>query len=240
MPDCLYTGGVAERDRRAGWWWLLPSALGVALLGGALAIVVLAGRGRDTSAPRPRAFVPPAAAHPAVAADVQQIRGSTITLGSSSGNTDATLPPALRVYVLERADARAAAPGDWVTVIGISNEVLNFTIRLVLIIPASAGAALDAEGIPRLPSGLAGHEANRDAAERPLAAGRVERVDGQTITLALHGRSATIDAASGSPIRRVTAADTSAIREGDRVAYVPTRPGAGAGEAQALLVLPAR
>jgi hypothetical protein len=209
------------------------------LIGAAIAVVVLAGQGQDTSPPKPGAFVLPAPARPAIAADVQQVRGSTLTLGGSGGNVEVSLAPSVPVYVLERTDLRAAA-GDWVTVVGIWNEVLNFTIRQVIILPASLGASIDAEGIPRLASGLAGHEANRDAVERPLAAGKVEQATGPSITLTLRGRPATIDAANGSPIFRLRAAGTDAIREGDRIAYIPVRDGAGADEAEAVLVLPGR
>lgn len=219
--------------------WLLPAALLAALLATGAAVGLLARRGRDQAPPRPGAFAAPAPAHPAVALDVQQVRGDTLTLGGPAGSFEVRLVGGVSVYALHPATSADAAPGDWVTVVGVANEVLNFAIRQVVIVPAALGATPDSEGVPRLPSALAGHEANRDRRERPLLAGRVERVDGQSLTYTGRNGAMTLDAGPSSRVQRLTAASPADIRAGDRIAYLPPRPGAALTDAAALLVLPA-
>lgn len=225
--------------RSAAAWLSIAAAavLAVALT----AVVVLRGRagapsGQDTLA----AFTTPSPAHPSIAFDVQQANASALTISPSGGNArpvEVTLPAALAVYRLVPATAMDAAPGDWVTVVGVANEVLNFTIRQEVIIPAALGAAPDADGVPRV-AGLAGNEANRDAQERPIVAGRVERVVGTRLTLATPSGEMTLECDGRSPLFRLTAAGSADIHAGDRLAYVPPYPGATLAEAPAVLVLP--
>jgi hypothetical protein len=198
---------------------LAPVALGVVLLAAAVAAIVLATRGREDGPPDVGAFTPPVPAHPASAQDVQQVRGGVLTLAGAAGPVD------------------VAAPGDWVTLVGISNEVLNFTIRHVLIIPAGAGAVPDADGIARLPFGLAGHEATRDPRERPILSGKVEAVSSRELTITVNGRTATVEASTSGIVRRLAPADLSAIREGDRVAFAPASQVADASTAKGFIVL---
>jgi hypothetical protein len=216
---------------------LAPVALGVVLLAAAVAAIVLATRGREDGPPDVGAFTPPVPAHPASAQDVQQVRGGVLTLAGAAGPVDVTPSAGIPVYLLQPSAIDAAAPGDWVTLVGISNEVLNFTIRHVLIIPAGAGAAPDADGIARLPFGLAGHEATRDPRERPILSGKVEAVSSRELTITVNGRTATVEASTSGIVRRLAPADLSAIREGDRVAFAPASQGADASTAKGFIVL---
>lgn len=227
-----------SRPRRIDPRLAIPAAALILLALAAVAAITLARRGRDQEPPRAGAFAPPSAARPVVALDVQQARDGTLTLGGPGGSQSATPPSTAAVFVLRPATAADAAPGDWLMVAGIANEVLNFTIRQVVIVPAALQPTADAEGVPRVSDGLAGHEANRDPRERPLLAGRVERTDGQSLTIAARSGITTLDVGAGSPVQRLTAGTLADIREGDRIAYLPPQPGAGAGDARALLVLP--
>lgn len=226
---------ATERESRTRW--LAPAALAAVLLAAAAAAIVLATRGQESGPPRVGPFTPPVPAHPATAQDVQQVRGNVITLAAASGPVDVTPAAGTPVYLLQPSALDTAAPGDWVTLVGISNEVLNFTIRQVLIIPASTGAAQDADGIARLPFGLAGHEATRDPRERPLLSGKVETVNSRELTITVNGRTATVEAPASGIIRRLTAIDLAGIREGDRIAFAPASPGAGASTAKGFIVL---
>jgi hypothetical protein len=223
---------------RAGWrWWLGPVLLGGVLLVIVVGVVALVRHGADQAPPSVGPFTLPAPARLSVALDVQQVRGNTLTLAGAAGPTDVAPPPGIPVYVLEPARITEAAPGDWVTLVGISNEVLNFTIRQVLIIPASAGAQPDADGIARLPFGLAGHETARDPRERPLLSGRVEQAGSRELRLTVRGQTATFEVADGSPVRRLAPANLAAIREGDRIAFAPSHPGGDVSTATGLIVL---
>ena len=219
--------------------WLLPAILLVALLVMVGATVTLAGRGRDKEPPRAGQFSRPAPARPVVALDVQQVRDGRLTLGGGDTTVEATPASGVQVFVLRSVEPREVVPGDWVTVSGISNEVLNFTVRLVVIIPAALGPNPDDEGIPRLPSGFAGHEASRDQRQRPLLSGRVERVEGRTITFTGRGGTMALEIVPNTQVHRLTPGSPADIHEGDRLAYLPAHPGATPSDATTLLVLPA-
>jgi hypothetical protein len=220
---------------------VLPVVLALALVGVALAVVMLAHRGRDREPPRPGAFTPPGPARPVTVLDVQQVRGGVLTLGGPSGSVEAALRPDVTVSVLRPAALDDIRPGDWVTLAGIPNEVLNFAIRQVVIIPADLAAVPDAEGVPRLAGdGFGGYEANRDTRERPLLSGRVERIEGGTVTFTGRAGTMTLEVGPGSPVQRLTRGAAADIRAGDRLAFLPDRPGAGLEDARAVLVLPAR
>jgi hypothetical protein len=99
--------------------------LGLVLLAAVAAAIVLTVRGQEDGPPRVGAFTPPSPAHPATAQDVQQVRGNVLTLAGGAGPVDVTPPSGTPVYLVQPAGMDAAAPGDWVTLIGISNEVLT-------------------------------------------------------------------------------------------------------------------
>jgi hypothetical protein len=203
------------------------------------AVVLLVRAGREPQPPRPGAFAVPAPGRATVALDVQQLRGAALTLGGAGGNIEATPRQGVAVFSLQPARAGDAAPGDWIVVAGISNEVLNFTIHSVTIIPAALGAQPDAEGFPRLPSGFAGYETNRDARDRPMVAGRVTAVQGQSVTFTGPSGPVTLDGGQTALIRRMAQIGADAIRPGDRIVYLPSATVTRLEDAPALLLLPA-
>lgn len=217
--------------------WLLPSLLAAALLLMAVAAALLARRGRDQAPPVAGPFTPPGPARPALALDVQQARGGDFTLGGPGGTVAAAPAAGAAIILAQPATTVDVAAGDWLTIVGVPNEIYNFAIRQAVIIPAALGATPDADGIPRLTGGFAGHEANRDARERPLLAGRVERTAGGTLVIAGPAGPVTLDVAQPGLLYRLGAASAAEIREGDRVAFFPPRPAAGLGDAGAVLVL---
>lgn len=218
--------------------WLAPALLGGGMLLVLALIAVLVVSGREKEPPRPGPFALPTAARPVAAADVQQVRPGSLVVAGSGGNETAALRPDVQVYRLAPARAADAVPGDWVTVIGIPNEVLNYTIRRVVIIPAALSPTPDGDGLPRIPAGFAGHEAQLDQKERPLMFGRVERVQGNQIALITRAGPFTLDTGSTKLLSRLTGVDAAAIRAGDHAAWFTAGASGRLSEATALLVSP--
>jgi hypothetical protein len=202
------------------------------------ALVWPAGCTRERRPPAPGAFVPPATPV-GLRLDVQQVRGTVLTVTGEGGTREITLAPHLAVYVLRPARPAEVQPGDWIVATGVPNEVLNFAIRRITVIPAALGAQPDADGVPRLPSGLAGSEAGRDPRERPVLAGRVTAVAEPRISLEVQGRTATLEVTDPALLYRLARGTLADIGAGDRIAAIPPQSGAPLEEAAALLVLPA-
>jgi hypothetical protein len=223
---------IAALRRPSARSWLPLALVGVALLLGIGAVILLAQRsGRSDLPPEPSAFVAPAPARPVVALDVQQSAGGRLTL--SDGSRDQALKADARVERLSAIEAAQLRPGDWLTVIGIPNEIRNFSIRSIVVL--SSPAPPDADGVRRSAGGFAGHEASRDGSERPLLGGLVERVDGERVTLAGPTGPVTVTLGPRAPLYRIEPAPPGSVREGDRIAFV-SAPSLDA--ATAILVLP--
>lgn len=202
------------------------------------ALAMLTDCTRERRSPAPAVFVPPATPVP-LRLDVQQVRDGVLTVSGEDGTRDAVPAPGVSVYVLRPTVPAEVQPGDWVVVVGVPNEVLNFAIRRITVIPAALGAQPDADGVPRLPSGLAGSETGRDPRERPVLAGRVMAVAGSRIDVAVRGRAATLAVTDPALLYRLAPGTLADIGAGDRLAAIPPRSGAPLEEATALLVLPA-
>lgn len=233
-PDdlMLQSAGNAAPNRRSTGSWLPLAIAGLLLLAGIGAVLVLAQRsGRSDLPPEPGPLVAPLPAHPVVALDVQQSAGGRLTL--SDGSRDVAPPSGSAVEFLRPIAASGVRPGDWLTVIGIPNEVRNFSIRSIVVLASPAPP--DTDGVRRSPGGFAGHEASRDGSERPLLGGIVERVDGEQVTLAGPAGPIAVTLGPRAPLYRLESGDASAIQEGDRIAFLaaPALDAAGA-----ILVLP--
>ena len=221
---------LSTHQRMPAW---LPLMALLLLIAGAFATVLLLSRraAAPDVPPEPPAFQPPGAARPISVHDVQQVVAGRLTL--SDGSRDVPLAADVRVEVLRPTPPEEVRIGDWLAVIGIANEVRNFSIRSLVLIPG--GGPPDAEGVVRSPGGFAGHEASRDQAERPLLGGVVTASDGRTVTLQGPTGSVRIDLAPNAPLRRLAEGRPDEVREGDRIAFV----GSGrVGDARAVLVLP--
>jgi hypothetical protein len=211
--------------------WLPPLVLIAGIIVAALVVIGLARRaGAPDVPPEPEEFQPPTAVRPTTALDVQQAADGRLTL--SDGSANVTLRPDAKVEVLTPAGATDIRTGDWLAVIGIPNEVRNFSIRSLVLIDSATPP--DLEGIVRSQGGFAGHEAARDQAERPLLGGRVTAVDGPRVTLEGPTGAMTVDLTDRAPLFRLTQGSADAIREGDRIAI----PAGSVADAGAVLVLP--
>ena len=223
---------TAVPARRSLPAWLAPALLLAAIALAFAAVILLARRAAAPDVPpEPPALRPPAPARPATALDVQQAASGRLTL--SDGTRDTPLAPGARVEVLRPATTADVRPGDWLEVIGIPNEVRNFSIRSMVLL-AGPGQP-DAEGVVRSPGGFAGHEAARDQTERPLLGGVVESVEGARAVLRGPSGPITVTFTPQAPLRRLVEARAEDVHEGDRIAFVGTER---VGEARAVLVLP--
>ncbi len=211
--------------------WMAPAVLALVVLAALAAVLVLARRAAAPDVPpEPPAFQTPAPARPVVALDVLQVGGGRLAV--SDGSRDVALSPNVRVEALRPEPAAGVRTGDWLAVIGVANEVRNFSIRSLVLIE---GGTPDAEGVLRSPAGFAGHEAARDQAERPLLGGVVERVEGQRLVLRGPTGPVTVDLSPNAPLRRLVSVRPDEIHEGDRIAYAA---GTALGDAIGVLVLP--
>jgi hypothetical protein len=206
--------------------WLPAAILGTLLLAGLVVVVLLARGSAQSDVPAPLGpFSPPGAANPTVTYDVERADGGRLTVGSGSDagrvRVDIEVPAGGKVDVLEsvgRADIkRAIQQGDWVTVIGVKNEVKNFSIRTVLIIPG--GGTPDGDGFVRTPGGFSGDEAARDSAEAPVLGGPVDQITATGVTLKTAAGTVSLDFTGAAPVRRLRPGLPADIHEGDRVAF---------------------
>ncbi|MBI5947338.1 MAG: hypothetical protein HY875_04290 [Chloroflexi bacterium] len=232
-------------QRRPLRQWLVPLVVGVLVLAGVIAVVVLAQQaGTSDAPPEPGAFVPPAAIGQTVAFDVQQAQSGKLNLASPSGPQaarfkasvrDLALPDSTPVEVLTSSKLTDVRPGDWVTVFGVFNEVRNFAIRSVVVI-RDPGKPLD-DGFVRSPAGFLGDEAAKDQAERPILGGLVESVGDKSLVITGATGAVTITLSATPPLYRLVAANMGAIVEGGRAAFL-LPAGAGIEATTAVLVLP--
>jgi len=195
-----------------------PVALAVLLLLALGAIVVLARRASESDAPAEAGAFAFAATQHTAAWNVERVEGATLTVsGGPQGTFDLALPPATPIEVLEPMAPSEIAPGASLTVVGVPNEVKNFAIRLLVIIP-SATEAGDG-GVARSPAGFAGHEAARDQKEAPLMGGVVESVVAGQVTVRAPAGMVDVSLTGGAPVSRLhSAPEGYPIRSGDRIA----------------------
>jgi hypothetical protein len=209
--------------------WLLPLLLGFALVGVLVAVVVLARRASEPDAPpEPPTFTVPAPASPVVVFDVEAADGGRLRVsgGDSTGRqsgVDLVLDPSATVDLVEPVAAADLKAGDWLTVAGIPNEVKNFSIRALVVLPGPG--APGADGIARSPGGFSGGEASRDGRERPVFGGVIERVEGGTVVLKTAAGQVTVTTTALAPLRRLRTATAQEIHAGDRIALWATRDG---------------
>jgi hypothetical protein len=212
--------------------WLAPVALALAVLAALIAVLLLARRSAAPDVPpEPPAFQTPATARPVLVLDVLQSGGGRLAL--SDGSRDVALNPAARVEVLQPETAAGVRPGEWLAVIGVANEVRNFSIRSLVLIEGAG--VVDNEGVMRSTAGFAGHEAARDQTEQPLLGGVVERVEGQRLVLRGPTGPVTVELSPSAPLRRLVSGRPEDIREGDRIAHAA---GTTPADTTAVLVLP--
>lgn len=202
---------------RSAW---LPITLGIAAVGVLAGAFMLSQRvGGEGAPPPPPAFVAPQGSTVTVR-DVKQRTGDVLTVIAGDGVELAlTVPRGATVERLQEALARDIRVGDTVTVVGIPNEVLSFSIHFVVVMASPIGSE---EGTARSEGGFAGHEASPDPRDRPIVGGIVESVSdgGDRVVFKGPDGSATLrlNEAVAARVYRVERVDPAAIREGDRLA----------------------
>lgn len=221
--------------------WLLPVALVVVFVAALAGVLVLARQAAESDAPpEPDAFggAPPTGW---LTFDVERAEAGQLRLvaggGKQSEAIDLAIGAETPVWLLEPASLADLRAPLVVNVIGIPNEVRNFTIRLLAFGPAPGSEALTGEFVP-LAGGFAGHETSQDARERPVVSGIVERFDGATAFVRTVSGQVTIEIEPGAPVRLLRKGNAGAISAGDRVAF---RRGSDGGPdlGGGVLVLPA-
>ena len=91
---------------------------------------------RDNLPPAPSTFRAPAPITPVNVYEIKEANADGLVLGSADGATDIRVPRPTTIDTVLPGGSLSA--GDWVNVIGIVDEVRNFSIR------ADTGAALGA------------------------------------------------------------------------------------------------
>lgn len=201
--------------------WLLPVALFAVVLAALVAVIVFARESSKSDAPpQPPAFVAPELTT-YTAYDVEANDGGKLKVSSGAAQTassgDLELPAGTRVWVMEPATAADLQPPLKVNVIGIPNEVRNYTIRVMVAAKPEGAVSFD-EPFIELFDGFYGHETSRDARERVVLSVLLESFDGRDgITQTANGPG-TLYIDEGAPLRVVSAAEPSGIEPGDRLA----------------------
>jgi len=230
-----------ENPRRPRLPWLLPVSLVVVFVAALAGVLVLARQAAESDAPpEPKAF---AGAPPAgwLTYDVERAEAGQLRLvaggGKQSEAIDLAIGAETPVWLLEPASLSDLGAPLVVNVIGIPNEVRNFTIRLLAFGPATGSEALTAEFVP-LAGGFAGHETSQDARERPVVSGIAERFDGAIGFVRTASGQVTIEIEPGAPVRLLRQGGAGEIKAGDRVAFLRDADG-GPDLSGGVLVLPA-
>lgn len=201
-------------------------------------VVVLARRASQSDAPpEPDAFVAPPGR--AIAAfDVERSAAGQLALRGANGAREVNLPAGAKIEVIEPATLETLQPGQVLSIIGAPNQVKNFAVRMVLVM--EPGTPLDAEGLARSPSGFAGDEASRDAAERPMVSGTIELIAGNLVAVRTPAGPVEVEINPAAPLRRLRGGTLMDISSGDRIALKTTNGEPDFGGAVLVLVGGAR
>lgn len=220
MADDGYDARV-EPLRRARAMWI-PLVGGLALLGILLGVVVLSQSvGTDDIPPAAPPFQAPPV-NPISSADVKLVDGPRLVIvrqtRAGTEEQELTVPAAARIERLQRIEPAGIRVGDWLTVIGVPNDVKYFSAQALIVIPG--GGVPSTGGVVRSPAGFAGYESSRDPRTRAIIGGPVTAVDG--IVVRLQGPTGEIRVTAGpeAPARlyRIEPASAEDIAEGDRIA----------------------
>lgn len=217
--------------------------VGVVILVGALvAIVALASAASSSDVPpAPPQFAPPAVPGGVRALDVQSRNGDRVTAVQPSGARTPAGPPTTvqiasdaKIEVLRAAQPADIKVGDLLTVDGVPNQVKNFAIRWVIIMPPGT---TEKDSIARTPAGFTGVEADPSLDDRAILDGKVTAVSGGNVTFQGAQGPVTLDFASNSSqlhVLRIEAGSLADVASGARIAGAfATKP------ASAVLVFPA-
>ena len=219
-------------SRRFSGGWILPAVLVTAAVATILGVVVLSQHvGSDNVPPQspPFSYSPPATG--VTRMSVRQSTNGNLTAAEDAPKGSAAPSPrqisassSTIVEVLKPATSAAIQPGDWITVVGIPNNVRNFSIHAVLDIPGVKAAGAD--GVGRSAGGFGGDEASPNAADRVILGGPVNAVQGDAITLIGPAGPITVQLTPAAPLYRLETATLADVHEGDRIAVKGADPSA--------------
>ncbi|MBA4179821.1 MAG: hypothetical protein C0506_04460 [Anaerolinea sp.] len=195
---------------------LLPVAAAAIGLATILGVVFLAWYlNRDTLPAPPATFQPPPPTVPYYTYNVKDAGQDGLVLSGKAGSADIRIARPATVEVMAPGTPSQLQPGDWVNVIGIIDEVRNFSIRTLVAIPEHGPPGPDGAG--RSTAGFSGIEVRADPAERVIQGGEVIRIQGNQVTLAGPSGELVLTVSARAPLFRITAAEPAAITSGDRL-----------------------
>ncbi|MFQ5380869.1 MAG: hypothetical protein ACE5EF_04500 [Dehalococcoidia bacterium] len=211
-------------DRRA---WIAPAIALIVLLSLVAAVLAVAALTRDESLPRqPGDWVLPEAFDSVESFAVVRASEGDLELAprgdANSDTLQVLVGPDAVIDFLEPAAAGDVAVGDWLTVIGIGNDVRTFAIRMIVVI--SGGGSPGSDGLLRTEGGFVGHEAARESQEGPILGGIVTDVREGEVSVDA-GEEVVLKLNEGAPLRVVRAGTAAEISDGDRVALRPGTDG---------------
>ncbi|MGH2632344.1 MAG: hypothetical protein ACRDG3_02935, partial [Tepidiformaceae bacterium] len=205
--------------------WVMPVALVLITVATLVAVIVLS---RVVGNEHLRPEAPPFTYSPSqgyARFSVKEATAEKLTVvGDTPDGAPAPAPqdlvpgPATKIEALQPLDAANIAVGDWVAVIGIPNEVRNFSIHAIVDMPDSGEPGAD--HVLHSPGGFAGNEASPNAADRVIFGGPVTAIDGTTLTLGGAGGPISLTLATAPPLYRLETVPLSAIHDGDRVSVI--------------------
>ncbi|MGE5595997.1 MAG: hypothetical protein ACM3S1_08185 [Hyphomicrobiales bacterium] len=211
-------------------------ALALLAVGVLVAVVVVSQQvgGEDLPPEAPPFQAPQRSGYPRF--EVRSVANGTAVLvpdatGGQSVDQTVDLPLAgVAVERLQRLGPGGIAVGDYVTVIGVQNDVRNFSIRSVVV--QRGERELNSDGIAVSPAGFEGWEASKEREERSILSGRVTETDGSHLVIERAAGPVTLDLTEGSVLYLLAPADASGVSGGDRAAV------RDAGGTKGMLVLP--
>jgi hypothetical protein len=207
--------------RPARFPWLIPVGLFALLIAGLIALFLFAREaGKSEEPPQPPAFVAPEL-KTYTAFDVEGNAGGKLKVSSGraedASSSDLDLPAGTRVWFMEPAEAADIKPPLKVNVIGIPNEVRNYTLRMMVFAAPEGPITFEEPFIP-LFDGFFGHEPSRDLRERVVLSVLLESFDGRNGVTSTANGPGTLYVDPGAPVRLVRSGSPAEIQPGDRIA----------------------
>lgn len=187
--------------------WLPLGSLVAALLAlGTAAVAVPLLLTRGSPPPEPPPFAPPTPGFRltevvAVGEGPPLLADRTIQLGETT-----------LVERLQPISPQDVELGDLLAVVGVPDEVRNYRIVLLLVLPSGGD-----EGQPRTAAGFTGHEPF-GANATTVAWGTVASIEGRTVRLERREFGTTLTLEDGAPLVRAARGDLTSLQPGDRLA----------------------
>ena len=217
---------VTGHPRRLNTSWIVPAGLALVTLATLVGVIVLSrvvGNEHLRPAAPPFTYSGPAQVYARFSVK-EAATGHLTVVGDAPDGAPVPAPrvvtpgPGTKIEALQPVDAATIVVGDWVSVVGIPNEVRNFSIHAVIVMAATGQP--DADHVLRSPGGFEGNEASPNAADRVIFGGAVSAIQGTTLTLTGAAGPITLELEPSAPLYRLEAVPLSAIHDGDRVSVI--------------------